>query len=941
MRIYSAQSLTYLLSQRIFQAQAVHGIAVISKSDCHVVIIVWGGSLVRVCKFDLLLDEENANVVSDSWIFSASVEAPDWILHLSPSPLFADDSNTVKVPVCAAVTAHNALLELRTTYTDEVPEISITELTFSTRSILYSAHLVWASRDQILIAAGTAFGEIIFWSWTSNLQAGSASQTHRVFLGHEGSIFGVRISREYESVLDGKPQRFLASCSDDRTIRIWDVSNISSSEEQSGSNEALGNERTHHTGFTNPSFDLSTSSDCLAIGWGHISRVWGVQFLDHVDKVSDVFLFSSGEDATTRTWCLSPNNDVTSKTEGALPYSLSQLDIAAYHSGKNIWASTIHSYLPQMQQMFSCGADSKITVCSMGTTLPLLGHAGCVLSETTIEDIILPPLGNLELDTTNQEMHSHKPSKVLGFFRSYTFVDDTSYLLTTNTGNVYLGLIKPRQSIDGTDVRSQTKLIGQSQDLNGYSVSTGVSSLGIAFVAGSRGHVYAYQRDNGLFTELHATGGKVGSIFAVAHHDEGRKGVVLFFTVTGRDVAQLLHLMWSESGILTVSKQVDVPIAVAGSGLTVTSMGYVASGSSESHLFLGFRQGSVAMYCTDVTITSEEATTPSISYIQTIAGVHGKETVTSLSWLSSESQSGYLISTGRDGHLVIHSFHPTRKSLNLVHRLNLPVGSNIEGAHLIQGNLQVYGFSSKHFVLYDVTAEEELISVDTGGAHRSWAFQPHMQSYGCGTLVWTRASSMHICQQTHSSHEVVRRGGHGREIKAVAVTNPTNKYQFIATGAEDTDIKIFQYEEGNFIGGRTLRKHKTGIQHLQWSEDGSYLFSSGGCEEFYIWKVSTLPPELGTIGVVCESVYQPESEHADLRLMSFDVKPYNASFCISMVFSDSNIKVSARWLHARYWRLTCYRCTTTTRPAPNHGTPFPRALTSHLVLRSAFSFHLM
>ncbi|PVH92094.1 WD domain-containing protein [Periconia macrospinosa] len=887
-RFYSAQTLKCLVSKRIFRAQAVHGISVVYSSDRHVIIVVWGGLLVRACEFDLLGDAKNASIVPTSWIFSNCVEAPDWILYLSPGPSLNEDGVAVEVPICAAVTAHNALLQLKTTHVDKVPTISVSELTSSSRSILYSAHLTWVSRDRILIAAGTAFGEIVLWSWTEDSQLGSMSQIHRVFIGHEGSIFGVQLSRLYETDQRGRSQRFLASCSDDRTIRIWDVSDFSSYGEESIDQK----ERTHHTGFMNSSFDSFSSSDCLAIGWGHISRVWGVRFLDHVYETPGVYLVSTGEDATTRTWCFSPNKNAGGGGS-ALPYTLSQLDVAAYHSGKNIWALAIHSRTSESHQVFSCGADSKITVCSMGTPLPLLGHSGCFSTEYTIEDIITPRLEISNLDPTNQMAQSQRSSKFAEFFRTYTFVDDTSYLVTTNTGKIYLGRTTSIEPTDGENIHSYSKLVGQTQDLNGYSVSAGVPSLGIAFVAGSRGSVYMYIKDTGLFAMLHNVSGKVGSLFATENYRLGAKGVILLVTVTGRDVAHLLYLTWPESGVPTVSRHVEVPISPAGSGLIVTSMEYVSSESGNDHLFLGFRQGSVVIYRSCISDV-EEAAKSSISWIQTITRAHGKETVSYLSWVPFNKHFGHLISTGRDGHLVIHSFDLITGSLTLVHNLSLPVGPNIEGICLVQGHLLVYGFSSKHFILYDVTVEEELFSVDTGGAHRSWAFQPNFESYSCGILVWTRASTMHICQQTRPSHEVVRQGGHGREIKAVAVTKDTSSQsdnQLIATGAEDTDIKIFCYKQDDFVGGRTLRKHKTGIQHLHWSDDGRYLFSSGGCEEFYIWRVSSLPPGLGTMGVVCESVWKPESEHADLRLMSFDVRSKNTGFLISMVFSDSNIKV--------------------------------------------------
>jgi WD40 repeat protein len=104
--------------------------------------------------------------------------------------------------------------------------ISCLELTSSTRSILYSAHLFWESQNCVLVAAGTAFGEIIYWSWSHDADMGATSHVHRVFLGHEGSVFGVRISKELPSDCCQNLKRIIASCSDDRTIRIWDVSDV-------------------------------------------------------------------------------------------------------------------------------------------------------------------------------------------------------------------------------------------------------------------------------------------------------------------------------------------------------------------------------------------------------------------------------------------------------------------------------------------------------------------------------------------------------------------------------------------------------------------------------------------------------------------------------------------------------------------------------------------
>jgi WD40 repeat protein len=726
----------------------------------------------------------------------------------------------------------------------------------------------------------------MYWSWNNDAETGGTSCIHRIFLGHEGSIFGVRISKQLPTDCCQSLRRIIASCSDDRTIRIWDVSDVAIHDRPTTSSEQGSNtERTRHTGFSNAAFDPSSSasSQCLAIGWGHASRVWGVQFLESTPCEGALLLVSAGEDASSRAWKLSPD-----KSEGAmLPYKLLQQDSAAHHSGKNIWSSSIHGE-PIGQQQIVCGAaDSKITA------HPLVRISEKVrqnrVREYTVPDIlalsqITTPEANMNVSPDN-----HKSSKKAEFFRSYCFLDHETFLLTTNSGNIFIAALQSQSTQYGSGGLAQATLIDQRSDLSGYSVCTGETTTRVAFVAGSAGTVYMYNKSTNSLSNIGFVDAKIGEMFATSVlQADGNNLVALLVTLVGREEARFLYVDTTLEGSACITQTFIVPLSELPSGSMITSMALTTT-TQGSFVHLGFRKGSIAVY----SVSTGTPENNRASLVTSKEKSHGEETVTALHWTANprDDSAGYLTSVGRDGCVAVHLVDLRSNTLELVHNLTLPIGPNIEGIYFNQGHLLVHGFSSKRWVLYDVTIEDEIMGVETGGAHRSWAFQLNQESRGGGTLVWTRASSMHIRSQAGPNHSVIRSGGHGREIKAVAVAQGSCG-QLIATGSEDTDIKIFEYIDGELHCRRTLRRHTTGIQHLQWSEDGEYLFSSGGCEEFYIWKIRPLPPGMG-IGIVCVYAYTPESEHADLRIMSFDVQENGIGYDIAMVFSDSSVKVTS------------------------------------------------
>ncbi|KAK5943671.1 WD repeat-containing protein 6 [Knufia obscura] len=327
-------------------------------------------------------------------------------------------------------------------------------------------------------------------------------------------------------------------------------------------------------------------------------------------------------------------------------------------------------------------------------------------------------------------------------------------------------------------------------------------------------------------------------------------------------------------------------------------------------LLLGSRAGALAVF-TDINDRIAFAS-PTICRRR----VHGQDTVTSIAVLKEAPNSSndelFFLTTGRDGtccalQLDLGRFDKkndkkTPAHIRIVHQATPPLGPNIEGAKVINRSgtvpkLLLYGFSSKQFVVWDEMNQTQVMAVACGGAHRSWHFRPDESTSDAGTFVWTQAGTFMSYQQTEADHKVIQPGGHGREIKALAVHYTGGSKWLVATGSEDTDIRLFEYmdDEGepNLKSIAVIRKHTTGLQDLHFSPDGSTLISAAGMEEMFSWHLSPIP--VLRQGVVFAGALPRTDEQSDARIMSFDVMPQEGgpgdnSLLIVAAFSNGKVK---------------------------------------------------
>ncbi|KAL1297845.1 hypothetical protein AAFC00_006372 [Neodothiora populina] len=881
LKIYNRGDNAVVQSHRVFASHAIHGIVLSGDTA-----IVWGGPFISV--FRLLAFSEAQNVVQPI----STAQADDWILDIALCPRAHADVHCL----AAALTAHNALLLLDLDVTSS-HGVEITHLTYTSRCILYSANICWLSQDHILIASGTVFGEIILWSYHRGHNDLSKSVLHQLICGHEGSIFGVRMLESETTTSGERHASLLASCSDDRTIRLWDISNLSETplDPQAASDLRSARDTGFGVNVADALPDKTISGNCIAKVWAHASRIWDIRFLPCPSNATSTYLASYGEDASSLLWKFTPPlPGATSSTDEPSP--LMQLSKTHAHSGKNIWASAVARNPKGSLTIATGGADGRVVLSEHDTPFAVQTD---LFQTWSLNDVLSGAPAEL----------TKTPDK----FRGFAFLNEESLVVSTNSGSVFL--LHPAQG-KKTDTPPDftCRLISTESTLRGYSVVTSLIRRSVAFLAGIGGTVLILSgKDSPSIHTLTKCQGKTAGLFARELHDPNALESKVYLLVTNIEAKQatLILLERRNQGFENVVEwTLDLP-----AHFTVTAfLPFHQPGGEQTtpQIALGSRVGGVAIF----TLPSTTASVTPVAHDAFLDHVHGVDAITDLAWVPDNSRSGshgHIFSVGRDG--VFAALQMSQHLDNITHlqvtnRISLPAGMVIEGLRVRQDTNEVicWGFQSKQFVVVDMLEEKEVLTVDCGGANRLWKFEPSEDS-SSSAFAWIKASN--LCLSSHAPMAMSRidGGGHGREIKAVAV-RPSDANSALphgrvfATGSEDTNIKISVYDKsqnpgqpGNFQCIRTLRKHNTGIQDLQWSSDGRYLFSSGGFEEFFVWRTKSVP--LIGMGVFCESACPVESDMPDLRIMSFSAVETGtrssdqdvSEFTISLVRSDSTVRV--------------------------------------------------
>ncbi|XP_003744593.1 WD repeat-containing protein 6 [Galendromus occidentalis] len=308
--VYKDRTLDCVVSRQILHSQNVHGIRSCAKSSEEGDLICYGSRFLQ--RIELVSE---GNSIADVQTKGPSICVGDWIWDLK----VFNDCEVVLV-------SHNRLIFLENGTVKGSTDCAIP-------CLLYSGTIVADESDEILVAAGTVFNEVLLWS-------GRTGEVWHRLKGHDGVIFSIVISIE---------ENLLISTSDDRSARIYKFEN---------------------SDFSRPKTIAQATVTEIAACYGHSSRVWKAVFWGRANFVT------VGEDGNLCIWRVSDGSLLARKQ---MPFKSS---IASIY---------IHEDLAYIGGAHGCFAAINIDELNVENrskraivTLPYLGACG-VIKNVTID----------------------------------------------------------------------------------------------------------------------------------------------------------------------------------------------------------------------------------------------------------------------------------------------------------------------------------------------------------------------------------------------------------------------------------------------------------------------------------------------------------------------------------------------------------------------------
>lgn len=830
---------------------------------------------------------KRATKVFSDWVFDVRILSKD----VNPRSEF---------PLLAVGLAHNFIQIWEPEHDHVLRTIQCAE-----RCILYALAFHGRNSEELVVASGTVFQQILLWKPIFTKANKSDAQTKgdgdnetvvpaQRLHSHDGVLFKLEWSSDAS---------MLASVSDDRTVQLWSNRDATEFPEKSATRDAGGFfESTEQTitfmsalsDKANTTVDLGSAYRSVFRSWGHTARLWDVKFCAYG-------LATTSEDSLCKLWDFAGN--CIASLQG--------------HMGKHVWRVAVH---PSQAIVATGGTDGAAKLWSLHDQVKSTSANSSAFCQSI-------PL------FSHEDSHLHeKKTKTKGKAKTLSIRDIVVDQRHGETGFVASEL----GQIFKIDIRSQVSSLFFTVGDEAVASSTGVvvnedetttspppsnlstfttDSLNKVLLAGSSTGVVSIvdiatatltcewkahaSRVVKIFWTRVGANGDSDSLFTVCADCTIREWRSVITTTTtsenGANNGEELHME-----LLATYK---TPGKCSASALLVMDR------AMTRNIVCGDGRGNVFVFRRPLDLEAQDCGTDNDTEPQTpslvLKSVHGREQVTSLlmrdNVLLSGGHDGYICSylvdfngpEGDDGALSLKFIgHDSIKGMTTIKCLWLNEHQE----------LLVLGFYASQAILHNFSSQYRLFSIECGGWRRPHALvAKHIENSSllAHTFLFTppvtnKADLLEL--KVHSTltqrapsfaQPVLGKASlhhqfHGKMTTCVAKLGGDR----LVTAAEDNSVKLHKLKltlsQAVILGGEPKARWEcvsTGVAHTTTVRaltsfrvrDAHILLSGGGKQRINVWKVRD---GVDVIEHVCSFEKEDSlQDHRILGLETFVLRP--------------------------------------------------------------------
>ena len=652
---------------------------------------------------------------------------------------------------------------------------------------------------DLAVAVGTVSNEILIWSAVNgndceqlhkdlikckSANSGDISsnnltkrKVNHALNGHLGVIFSVKF---------GKRGSYIASTSDDRTIRLWkrncelnEINNDLVSPFEKSSDVQM---------ITNESYVYSL----IWSAFGHAGRVWDSDFISiPTQHQSEEAVISSGEDGTLKIWKIK---------DGVLMSSLNG------HGCQNIWkvrsriAAT--AYDECLTYTVSGANDGSVNIWDLSTQL--------IQQTSSSSKFILPNL--------------HRQVCAFCF---YTSDESDKLLVATRDGIV--ATYDP-MTHNWEQHGRWLQIQDQHNDLKPEHGSCILPHPNhpIALMGTTKGHIILFSISNPCENKIDSSARKYLSIQSICWLDTSNflsfhvKGIVVWWEINDPTIT-----LGTAENILKVKAVLNMNIAGIKIGVPMCHH----HDAKRRLIFIGDSRGNIAMFSADRgnhPVTDQKQVEP----MDLLVYVHKKEHVTCI--VASKDGRG-ILSAGNDGRLHETTIFQNESIFKMQRSLSTPI-SNLTGVSYLwwsdSKTLIAGGYIGNQFVITDVASNRQLLNIDSGGRNRRMALTTELKTT-VAICVANKKSPFEILLYSSPSQKSQVSTAipsdftipfHGEAIYDTAICTLQGKLM-ILSGSNDCSVKLSTVKESNIYLLKELPPHESCIRALCFSHHEDSLSS--------------------------------------------------------------------------------------------------------------------